>query len=62
MTKEQIEELGELAKPLMKFLAENGTQHDCIIIRLNMAAYMVGVAGVIATEPKGEATKEADKA
>jgi hypothetical protein len=62
MTNEQIEELGELAKPLMQFIDENGTPHDCIMIRSNFTEYMVGIAGVIATEPKEDATKEADKA
>jgi len=62
MTDEQLTLLASLAQPLMQFLAENGTPHDCIIIRANLTEYMVGVAGVVATAPKDGETKQPEKA
>jgi ABC-type phosphate/phosphonate transport system substrate-binding protein len=46
LTKEQIKELEESAKPLMKFLAENFHPHVKIIVESNSAEFVEGQATV----------------
>lgn len=46
LTKEQIAQLEEAAKPLMKFLAENCHPHVKVIVESNNAEVLEGLANV----------------
>jgi len=46
LTKEQIAQLEEAAKPLMKFLAENFHPHVKVIVESNTAEFVEGSATV----------------
>lgn len=50
MVTEQVDEFGEIAKPLIKWLNENGTPHSQIVIEIDAATLNSGEMSFVTGE------------
>lgn len=50
LTKEQVQEFEQLAKPLVKWLNENGNPHSMIVVECDSAKVYGGECGVPISE------------